>query len=137
MQGDIILWWDTVTGQPRLALVIFGENQTVFWLRWLHIGFRHCFVCISVNNHWVICDSLLHRTNLTVIEGVTASDLVRWYSDRGCTVVRTNVRDPQPECAALRPYTCVEAVKRILGIHAPWTFTPWQLYRRLIREKEK
>jgi hypothetical protein len=29
------------------------------------------------------------------------------------------------------PLTCVTVVKRVLGIHAPWVWSPWQLYRHL------
>ena len=33
----------------------------------------------------------------------------------------------------LRPYSCVESVKRILGIRAGLVLTPWQLYRHLYK----
>ncbi len=29
------------------------------------------------------------------------------------------------------PFTCVEAAKRVLGLHDRRVVTPWQLYRRL------
>jgi hypothetical protein len=32
---------------------------------------------------------------------------------------------------ALAPLTCVTVVKRLLGIDAPWVWTPWQLYQHL------
>jgi hypothetical protein len=34
--------------------------------------------------------------------------------------------------APLAPFTCVEAAKRVLGLHDRRVVTPWQLYRRLI-----
>jgi hypothetical protein len=38
--------------------------------------------------------------------------------------------------APVRPFTCVEAVKRLIGIHAPWTLTPWQLFGHLTDENK-
>jgi len=33
------------------------------------------------------------------------------------------------------PFSCVEAVKRVLGIHKSFILTPWQLYRFLRKEQ--
>jgi hypothetical protein len=49
-------------------------------------------------------------------------------------VVETRIRPAPRRPAPLRPYTCVEAVKRILGLHAPWVITPWQLYGLLRKQ---
>ncbi len=35
---------------------------------------------------------------------------------------------------APRPLTCVEAIKRLVGLESAWTLTPWQLFRRLQRD---
>jgi hypothetical protein len=37
---------------------------------------------------------------------------------------------PRRRCAPA-PLTCVTVVKRLLGIHAPWVWSPWQLYAYL------
>jgi len=34
------------------------------------------------------------------------------------------------------PHTCVEAVKRVIGLHARFIITPWQLYRHLMVQHE-
>ena len=36
--------------------------------------------------------------------------------------------------APLMVFTCVEAVKRVLGLHRRLVFTPWQLYRHLLND---
>ena len=39
---------------------------------------------------------------------------------------------PQPKTAApWGPFTCVEAVKRVLGVRARFILTPWRLYKFL------
>jgi len=34
-------------------------------------------------------------------------------------------------------FSCVEFIKRVLGIHSCFILTPWQLYKYLNKEKEK
>jgi hypothetical protein len=113
------------------ALVVFVDECGLKYLRRLRRGFRHCFVAVRTDAGWVICDPLSHRTDLNVVGGLSAAELTHWYRSHGLRVVATRVRPAPLRPAPVRPYTCVEAVKRVLGIHAPWILTPWQLYRRL------
>lgn len=116
---------------PAPALVVFTGDTCLGCLKILRPGFRHCFVAVCRNDHWIICDPLCHRTDLLVIGSEAAADLGDWYRCHGLTVVATHVRPAPPRFAPLRPFTCVEAVKRVLGIHARSVNTPWQLYRYL------
>ena len=84
----------------------------------------------------MICDPLSHQTDLNVVAGLTAGELAEWFRSHGLLVVETYVRAAPSRPAPIRPFTCVEAVKRILGIHAPRVLTPWQLYRLLARADE-
>jgi hypothetical protein len=118
-------------GGPAPALVVFAGDTCLGCLRILKPGFRHCFVAVCRNDHWVICDPLCHRTDLLVISKDMAADLGKWYREHGLTVIATSVRTAPPRIAPLRMFTCVEAVKRVLGIHARSVNTPWQLYRYL------
>ena len=120
-------------GGPAPALVVFAGETSLGCLRILRPGFRHCFVAVFRNDHWIICDPLCHRTDLLVISKEAASDLGAWYRHHGLTVIATSVRPAPLRIAPLRPFTCVEAVKRVLGIHARSVNTPWQLYRYLSR----
>lgn len=120
-----------LTGAP--ALVVFVDEGELKCLRFLRRGFRHCFVAVQSLHGWVICDPLSHRTDLCAVGLFSAEELARWYRDLGLLVVETRVREAPFRPAPVSPFTCVEAVKRVLGIHAPWTLTPWQLYRLLCR----
>lgn len=113
------------------ALVIFADDHSLRWLRPLSPGFRHCFVAVRRDGCWVVCNPLSHFTDLDVIGAMPAASLAAWYRERGFRVVETETRVPPPVLAPVRPFTCVEAVKRILGLRAPWVFTPRQLYRHL------
>ena len=107
------------------ALVGFVDNGGPWWLRLLRPGFRHCFVAVRQGPVWVVLDPLSHHTAIHV---ETVDDLAGCYRRLGVTVLDTRLSPPPPRPAPWRPYTCVEAVKRVLGIQAWWVLTPWQLY---------
>ena len=124
-------WDQGDAGEDGVALVVFVGEAGLKWLKLLRPGFRHCFVLVYRQGCWVIYDPLSHRTNLAVISGPTMEQLAGWYKENGLRVIQTTVRRAPLRSAPLRPFTCVEAVKRVLGIRAPWISTPWQLYRYL------
>jgi len=122
-----------VTAYPAPALVCFSGAASLWWLRLLRPGFRHCFVALRQGPFWVVVDPLSHRTVLW-IEAV--DNLAGFYRQQGLTVLSTRLRNPPHRSAPWRPFTCVEAVKRLLGVHWPWVLTPWQLYRALQNEEK-
>jgi hypothetical protein len=114
------------------ALVVFADDTTLKWLRPLKSGFRHCFVLVKRDGAWILCNPLSHYTDLDAVGGSLGGPaMADWYRRQGFTVVETLAVRPPPVCAPVRPFTCVEAVKRALGLQAPWVFTPAQLYRHL------
>jgi len=117
--------------QGARALVVFVDQIDLPWLRWLRRGFRHCFVVVETPQGWIACDPLSNRTELGCIVGPSAGELAKFYRSAGLCVVETTVKKAPPRLAPVRLFTCVEAVKRVLGVHAPWALTPWQLYRLL------
>ena len=117
------------------ALVVFADSS-LKCLRHLRKGFRHCFVAVLGSTGWIIMDPLSHRTDLGVVQGLSTSEMAAWYARRGFRVVRTRVQAAPVQLAPLGLYTCVEAVKRVLGIHNRWVVTPWQLYRMLAADTD-
>lgn len=118
---------------PLPALVVFADDVSLIWLRPLRRGFRHCFVTVARDDVWIVCNPLSHYTDLDVALGVTTGELAAWYRHQDFSVVETTTCVPPRRCAPIRPYTCVEAAKRVLGLHAPCVLTPWQLYRHLTK----
>jgi hypothetical protein len=120
----------------RAAIVLFADSTQLRWLRVLRAGFRHCLVAVCLGRAWVIVDPLSHKTALSLVEGYSAEDLVGWYESQGFRAIVTTVREVPAKLAPLGPSTCVEAVKRILGIHARSVMTPRQLYDYLVAARD-
>ncbi|MGQ9371002.1 hypothetical protein [Azospirillum sp. ST 5-10] len=116
---------------PPRAWVVFSGTAELWWLRLLRPGFRHCFVVLNDGRHWVIVDPLAPFTEVAVLDLPAGFDLPGWFRGIGLTPVAAGLRRGLRRPAPWAPFTCVEAVKRVLGLHAPLVLTPWQLYRRL------
>ncbi len=123
-------------GQHR-AWVIFSGQADLRWLRILKPGFRHCFVVINDGQCWVSYDPMSHHTDITVHHVPAFFDLPGWLAGRGHKVVETVIDKTSNKAAPLAIFSCVEAVKRVLGIHQRGVITPWQLYRYLTRKNNK
>jgi len=121
----------SLPGITGIALVVFSGDTDLKRLKVLKRGFRHCFIVLESAGYWVIYDPLSHRTDLSVIEGNDVFGLVHLYRAQGLRVAPWVVRRPPKRPAPMGPYTCVEAAKRILGIHSRWIITPWNLYNFL------
>jgi hypothetical protein len=123
-------------GTPRndvlpQAWVIFTGQGGLPWLKFLKKGFRHCYVLLNDGDHWISMDPMANYMDVSVHNHVPADfDLPRWLKTRGHTVVRAPVSRIKKE-APWMMFTCTEAVKRVLGLHRRFIFTPWQLYRHL------
>jgi hypothetical protein len=114
------------------VLVVFADHAGCPWLRPLQRGFRHCFVVMRTGSVWLACEPLKDRIELDVLVVPDDFDLAAFYCQQGHQVLlgqRIPVRARGR--FALAPLTCVTVVKRLLGIDAPWVWTPWQLYIHL------
>ena len=118
---------------PPRAWVVFCGQAELWWLRVLRPGFRHCFVALNDGGHWVVVDPLAPFTDVAVLGLPAEYDLPDWFRGLGMIVVPAPLRRGLTRPAPWGAFTCVEAVKRVLGLHAPFVLTPWQLYRRLTR----
>ena len=127
-------------GQRR-ALVGFSGNVEVWWLRVFKPGFRHCAIAIEDSHGgFVFYNPLFCATELTRIDG-DQQTVRRQMQKGGFTVLATTTRDMPGRALSwlsyLRPYNCVEGVKRALGLDAPWAITPWQLFCYLKKNYDK
>ncbi|GAB6052876.1 hypothetical protein JCM17960_16960 [Magnetospira thiophila] len=116
------------------AIVVFVAHSQIWWLRWLKPGFRHCFVIFRQSGGWLVCDPLSHQTLIRPWPMTSGTDSLAWLHNQGCRVAVTRLRQAPLRMAPFRLYTCVEAVKRVLGLQDRWILTPWQLFRFLIRD---
>ena len=112
------------THHPQMAWVVFSDDTDIRYLKCLKRGFRHCYVIMSDGEKWFSIDPLAHMTEI-------------WLKSEGYRVVRVGVQQPELKPSPLMFMTCVESVKRMLGIQSRWVITPWQLYRHIEKEKRK
>ena len=115
------------------ALVVFCDGEKPDWVRLLRPGFRHVFVALRDGPHWLTVDPLCQRMEVQVQPVPPDMDLAAWFRAHGMTVVPATIDRSGTAPAPVAPFTCVEAVKRVLGLRDRFVLTPWQLYRRLTR----
>lgn len=121
------------------ALVVFSNNADLKCLGILKEGFRHCFVMLPQNNEqtiWLSCDPLSNHMEVSTHHIEREFDLIAWLRAQGCKTILAPINHSHKKCAPPMFFTCVEAVKRILGIHNITIFTPWQLYRYLAKQHQ-
>lgn len=118
-------------GDAERALVLFGGEPTLPWLRLLKPGFRHCAAVLECGAVWVVYNPMSNATEIATAPACDARALAARFEAAGYRVVPAAVGPPPASPQPWRPYTCVEAVKRALGLSAPAVVTPWQLYRHL------
>ncbi len=114
------------------AWVVFSGQTEMPWLNILKPGFRHCYVLLNDGQHWLSIDPLSNYMEVTVHHVPAAFDLPLWMKDRGHKILPARIERKRKQ-APWSVFTCVEAVKRVLGIHSRIVFTPWQLYRHLVK----
>lgn len=114
------------------VLVVFADQTSCPCLRPLRRGFRHCFAVLRTGSLWLACEPLKDRIELDALALPPDFDLAAFYGGQGHRVLLGR-RPPAPDRRGIAPapLTCVTVVKRVLGIRAPWVWTPWQLYAHL------
>ena len=121
---------------PQKMWIVFSGESEIKWIKFLFKkGYRHCYAVINDGSRWVTCDPLAHKTEISVHHQIPADfDLPKWLRDRGLKVV--SVPQMSFKKKALPPafFTCVETVKRLIGVRKLFVFTPYQLFRYLERD---
>lgn len=120
----------SIQQSPKRAWVVFSGRADLPWLKILKPGFRHCFVVLNDGVRWITMDPLSNYTDVIVHSFPVDFDFPGWLAKRGNHVVSTCAECPVKP-APWGVFSCVEAVKRCLGIHRRFIFTPWQLYKYL------
>ena len=115
-------------------LVIIGFQARVqsAALTWLKAGYRHCFAYQMTDRGWVLCDPLASGLLLRTAPELPARTLLVSLAALGATVVAVSGPSRSPRLPWLRPVTCVEICKRLLGRRSVWVMTPHQLFCHLL-----
>lgn len=121
----------------REVWVVFTNQTELPLLSALKDGFRHCFILIHDGEHWISVDPMSNYMEVVVHNVPAHFDLAAWLKARGHHMIKTQIKDNLTKPAPMMPFTCVEACKRILGIHGRFIFTPWQLYKHIVLEQKR
>lgn len=122
---------------PQKAWIVFTNQTDLPWLGIFKDGFRHCFVLIHDGQNWISIDPMANYMEVVVHTVPADFNLTSWLEDRGHHVIKAELARDIKKSAPIMLFTCVEACKRILGIHNRFIFTPWQLFRYLLKEQER
>lgn len=114
--------------------VVFCPNASLWWTRFLKPGFRHCFAILHDGKRWLALDPLSPHMDMFVFDVSPEIDLPAMIAADGLCVVAAPLRRQHKRAAPPGLFTCVEAVKRLIGLHHWRVFTPWQLFRTLTQE---
>ena len=121
-----------VPDNQSTAMVMFCDSQSLWFLRFLKTGYRHCFIAVKSNKDWVIYEPLLSRTEISIIKDADAHYVRSCFEQLGCSVLAVALNRTHPvKKSLLAPFTCVRAVARVLGVPSWGILTPYQLYKYL------
>ncbi len=117
--------------------VVFTDQTELKFVRMLKRGFRHCFVLIHDGQRWISIDPMANYMEVMVHDHLPDDfDFARWLEELGHSVVRAKLSRNIMTAAPVMLFTCVEACKRILGVHKFSILTPWQLSRFLAAQNK-
>lgn len=120
------------------AWVVFSGHTDISWLKFLKAGFQHCFILLNDGRRWMSIDPLSPYTDIQIYHHISPDfDLPSWLEVQGDKVVYANIKRNHKKAAPCMVFTCVESIKRILGIHKRFIITPWQLCKFLEKSQDK
>jgi hypothetical protein len=121
-------------------IVCFTGGDAKYW--WEKIGltsqtYRHCYILQYQPpvDSWVILDWKTGKLDVMVIDYDELRHIFRHLEYRGGVALLVNAREPERDIEIRFPIVyCVQACLHVLGMATRWTFTPQQLYKRLINQ---
>ena len=116
-------------GRPDRAVVVFVEETRLPKLRRLKPGFRHCYLYLRVERGWIGLDPLSHVWEIRDFpDWDRGADLAAHLRRLGQCALTVPIFEPPARLAPPLPVSCVEAVKRLIGLHSWSVRTPWELF---------
>ena len=110
----------------------FSDETTIPVLKLLKHGFRHCFLFFVFFYNSFILDPISNRIDLSFVP-ISIDYLVELFEKNNIKMVYIAERFENKKISTSGVFTCVEVVKRVLGISKPFIITPFRLYNFLIK----
>ena len=116
----------------RHLYVVFQDETSLWWLRLLKPGFRHCYILAQVGqNYWLELNPASNFFFFTVHRFGSGYDYLAALENNGCRIVPAEVEMVPHRPLPLFFFNCVEFVKHALGINNRLIITPYQLWKYL------
>lgn len=121
------------------AVVVFQDEVSLWWLRLLRPGFRHCYLLLPCGeNSYLELNAYSNCLLVQIRRFGVGYDYLAELERQGKTLIRDVLVEKAPlKPAPLAPFSCVELVKRVLGIHDFFLITPNQLYKKIKNCRKK
>lgn len=102
--------------------VVFEPAKKRWWNKFLHPRFMHCYIIHPDNGRWLV-------------QNKTCSDFEVFTIDCASAIISRSIvvkaKRIGKTTRLIKPNSCVEYVKAVLGINKPLILTPYQLYKHL------
>ena len=122
----------TCRNNCEVIWIIFTGETDLKFLQFLKKGFRHCFVVMQTENGWITIDPLYLNIDINHYRDKQKNIfLPQWFEQQGYKVVQAIINKPTKRKIYFSPYSCVEVIKKIIGLNNFFIMTPWQLYKYL------
>ncbi|MEC7701237.1 MAG: hypothetical protein VX740_03575 [Pseudomonadota bacterium] len=115
--------------------VIFSGVSELWFLKFLRPGFRHCFIVLNDGRRWLSIDPMAHYTEVISHDLPATYNVINWIEQQNCLAVEVAIEKPPKKVQPPMLFTCVEMVKRMIGLRAFGVITPWQLYKAIKRRQ--
>lgn len=122
---------------PTSTWIVFSNDTDIGMLRFFKRGFRHCFMMMQQGDRWVLVDPRSNKTDVHLLQHPKSFNFPRYYTEQGKTVVKIPDINVPNKIMSPFPVSCVETLKRMIGLHAWWVMTPYQLYKKLLKLQNK
>ena len=116
------------------AYVVFVDNTSLWWLRLLKTGFRHCYLLYKLKaaGGWLEINPYSNQTIVKYYSYPPQFDYPAYLETvQKARVCPYAVDFAPPVCAPVSFFTCVEFVKRAIGLHDKFIHTPYQLFKKI------
>jgi len=107
--------------------VVFEDNTTLWWLKFLKRNFRHCKAFIKITPRIYLELNPLSNQMFLFVHIFSNSREFKKVIHRE-NFLKTRIAFAPSKTAPIFCFTCVEAIKRLLGIHKFSIITPYDLY---------
>ncbi len=118
-----------------MYVIFTSSKSSMWWTKLTRKDFGHVFVVDSIcaDYFWLIIDPIqTHTDTFTIPKSIEPT--IEGLVGNECIIVECNpIIDINATCFTLSLNTCVDTVKRILGIRSAFIITPYQLYNKLTR----